>query len=492
MIGCLVIAYATGAFDLDPRIARVWGGYHYGNEEHRLAQINLPTTIHTTMVVQDYRDRKTLRPLEDHNSNWYFDDIGYILFGQICASLFGPLTADQIVWFHNALFVLAVAAIAATAAFLTGIFPALVGFILLLLLRSAFAPAIYNSASTPSLVVPMVAAIVAIVLPLGVMLFRQDGFRWGRVTTLVFCAVSGVAAGAMMLVRYPIGVGALLTILILTLVNARSWRQSGAAALCVLIGFFGIVRVAPGALELARDVKLGWYKGLSLNYLAGPPKHKPYFTLLASIARYPNALGLVIRDSAVDELLVAKRREFPSRWRGDYHEAFDQIARDVLLDYIRTHPMEYATYLARGTIELFAVIPAITFQAGNNFAGSPWVMPAVRDVVDPRDVRLDSPEQLINVRLRYLDLLAVQWATYLFAAAILAAATSLALLAWRREREIVGLYVGLFALFGLYGASRAIIPWYGQDFAVMFWILAILAIVFFLHRSAIALRKKWL
>jgi GT2 family glycosyltransferase len=484
------VAWAVGMFDLDPRIANSWGGYHYGNLENRIRQINLPLQTGVAMVVESARDRR-LVPLESHSDNWYFDDIGYIFFGQVASRLLGPLTADGIVRFHNTLFVVGLVTTAAAFAFVVGhAWAGAVLFVPFVGIHALFEPHSYNSASHHSLIVPMTAAFLPWLFVLGGLL-RAPLTRAGHIASGVPLAAAGAVAGAMALVRHPVGAGAFLALAVLTVLTPRTWRRRGAALAACLVGYLVVVHVLPGIAAWERDRSLGWGESSWLYYFQGPPKHAPYFTVLASVGRYPNGLGLVIVDRAVDDLLVARKTAEPRRWRGEYHEVFDRIARDVLLEYVVSNPSEFLSHRLRGILELFAVVPGVTFQVENNFAGSPWTTPAIDPIVDPADRRPMEPRQLINVRVAYVDVGPLTWALYLGA---IAAVLGAAVLTWRLwsadESGVSRVFVAVLTLTGLYAAARGLIPWWGQDFAFMFWVSAALASSMLVFRAAELLRAK--
>ncbi len=349
-------------------------------------------------------------------------------------------------------------------------------FLPLLGIHTLFAPHSYNSASHHSLIVPMVAGFLPWLLVLGGVL-RAPLARAGHIAAASALAAAGGVAGAMALVRHPVGAGAFLSLALLAVLAPRTWRRRGVSLGACLVGYLLVVHVLPGVAAWERDQTLGWSQPSWLHYFRGPPKHAPYFTVLASVGRYPNSLGLVIIDRSVDDLLVARKTAEPRRWRGEYHEVFDRIARDVLFDYVASHPGEFLRHRLRGLLELFAVVPAVTFQAGTNFAGSPWTTPSIDSLVDSADRRPTEPRQLINVRVAYVDGGPVIWALYLGAIGLLLGATALT---WRRwatdELGLSRAFVAVLTLTALYGVARGLIPWWGQDFAFMFWASAALAL----------------
>jgi hypothetical protein len=116
----------------------------------------------------------------------------------------------------------------------------------------------------------------------------------------------------------------------------------------------------------------------------------------------------------------------------------------------------------------------VTFQTRDNFAGSPWTTPKTEPLVDDYDRRDHQPDQVINVRLAYVDATPMQWTAYGCAIAALAGGLALA---WRRRRcdrsGAVTAYWTLLALTCLYAIARGLIPWWGQDFVLMFWLTAL-------------------
>jgi hypothetical protein len=468
---CLLIAFLGGMFRLDPQIAGQWPGYHYGDTENRLNNINTAAEAGAAGLVLDYRDRETYRALENHDQNFYFDDVGYILFAQLYVLAFGEMTESELLYTHNAIFVLGLVGIAAAMALLLGAAPGLFSFAPLAGLHFLFRGFVYNTPSQPGMVLPMVAVAVALLLIIPALLTRPGVGK----ASWSFMFVAGAVIGAIVLVRYPIGSGAFLAAVATVLIAGQTWRRRGLALVALLAGSLFMQHVVPGLASMHRDAQLGWARDNVWSYFRAPPKHKPWFTMLALVGRYENSLDLVIQDSAVDQLLSRRKSAEPDRWPGDYAVVFDTIARDVLFDYIAEHPAEYVSHRIRGGLELFAVVPGVTFQSGDNFAGSPNVSPRLANQVDPRDLRPASG-QIINVRFAYLDLTAGQWALYGLALAAFVGTIVYAVLNWRRQRAISFALAGVGVLWLLYGFARALIPWFGQDFVFVSWLLPALGV----------------
>ena len=161
-------------------------------------------------------------------------------------------------------------------------------------------------------------------------------------------------------------------------------------------------------------------------------------------------------------------------------------------DATRT-PIEWLHTLARGTLEVFYFIP-YTLSVGN----CPWALgylPAKQGVVpelieDPVDVPFDlglfprlhvGHGILLNLRLRYLMLTAVEWMAFFVSLACLSAAV------WMtrspRHAESRRIFLSLLSYLGLGVMARALVPVFGQALVVAFYGTVILALVFLAHAS---------
>lgn len=465
---CLLAGALFGVFRMDPAVENTWTGYHYGDTGRRFDNINLPTQLGAAGAILDNRDHKTVRALENHSETQYFDDVGYVLLPQLYVLAFGPITPEGMLTFHNTLFCLSLISIAALLTLATNSAVAgLLAYALFLPMHRLFAGFVYHTASQPAIVVPMVALAVACLMALSITISRTRN-RWPSIVAAVL--VGGVF-GLIMLTRYPIGTGAVLAAYIAALLMGRTWKRRIGLVAIIWAGFWTMQSGMPGLVEMHRDAKLEWKRESVLSYFRGPPNHEPWFALLASVGRYENALGVELIDSSVDKLLVARKAAEPNRWPLSYDKIFDKIARDVLMEYIQQHPGEFIGHRVQGALELFSVIPGVTFMSNDLFGGSPYVSPAKAAIVNPRDLRRDT-NQMINVHFAYLDLSLVQWVAYVLAFTSVIGACVFAVMNWNRKRDPARIMAALVALWGLYAVSRALIPWYGQDFVFMFWVIS--------------------
>lgn len=484
---CLVVALLANVFRLDPDVAGKWSGYHYGNEELRFRSINLPADIGAAGAVVDVRDEKTLHPLEDHSSSLYFDDIGYILLPQLYVSVAGPIQPADMLAFHNGLFCFSMIAIAVMLTLtLNSALAGIIAYGLFLPLHRLFAGFIYHTASQPGLVVPMVAFAIACLIGL-VFTIRNSNRLW---LTLLIAGSVGALAGLIMLVRYPIGQGVILTSYASAIVLGITWKRRAAIMAALFVGFWITQSGLIGVVAMSRDAQLHWKRENPISYFRGPPHHEPWFALLASIGRYENAIGVTLKDSAVDDVLSARKAAEPARWPKDYDEIFDTIARDVLIDYIRANPGEFLAQRVEGTLELFWVAPGVTFMSKDLFAGSPWISPQNISKVDKRDVRPSQENLLINVRLQYLELTPLQWGIFGLAVLSFFGTVAYTIVSWKRQAGPSRAFSALLVLWLLYAATRALIPWYGQDFVFSFWVISALGAAWLLGDLVSRLLKR--
>jgi len=484
---CIFAALVANVFRMDPEVAGKWSGYHYGNEELRFRSINLPAEIGTAGAVIDVRDDKTLHPLEDHSSSFYFDDVGYILLPQLYVSVAGPIKPADMLAFHNGLFCFSMIAIAVMLTLtLDSALAGLIAYGLFLPLHRLFAGFIYHTASQPGLVVPMVAFAIACLIGL-VFTIRNSKRLW---LILMIAGGVGALAGLIMLVRYPIGQGVILTSYASAIVLGITWKRRAAILATLFVGFWITQSGLIGVVAMSRDAQLHWKRENAISYFRGPPHHEPWFALLASVGRYENALGVTLKDSAVDDILSARKAAEPARWPKDYGEIFDTIARDVLFEYIRDNLGEFLAQRVEGTLELFWVAPGVTFMSKDLFAGSPWVSPQNISNVDKRDVRPSQENLLINVRLQYLELTPMQWGIFGLAVALFFGTIAYTVVTWKRRAGPSRAFAALLVLWLLYAATRALIPWYGQDFVFSFWVISALGAAWLLSDLASKLLNR--
>ncbi|MGH7388984.1 MAG: hypothetical protein ACREM3_05935 [Candidatus Rokuibacteriota bacterium] len=469
-LGCvtavLALAVLTSAFSLDLQIANAWSDYHYGPVDRRMMQINLPARHGAAMLFLSNRDDR-LVGLEDHVANWHFDDIGYLLFAQLFVLGYGVLSAMDLAWWHNAAFVLAAVGLATVV----GIGRRSVGLgvlvmALLLALHYRLRPHIYSSVSQHTLITVLALAMVAAIALLALALAS----RRSAVALAVATAV-GVITGATDLVRHPVGLASMVAVATTIVLARRHSRKLLQPLVAAAVGYVMISVGLPAASAIHRDLELGWYRGLSSAYITPPPGHRPYFTLLAAIGRYPNSLGLKYHDGMVDQFLI---RRHGGR---DYEIVFDRLARQEVLAFVRTRPLEYLWTIVRGAGELPLVIPAVTFNRERIWPGTPRIPPGVDSAVDPHDHQTAEPSRLHNLRLRYLRLAWFEWAVYLAAVAAVGGGVVVGACRTAATPEVPVAFLGALTFTAVLAVPRALIPVHGHDFVTAFWATAMLGLV---------------
>jgi hypothetical protein len=488
----IVLLLLTKSHQLDPNIENSWTDYSYGSKEKRIKQINLPLQYETVMIFLSQKDGQ-LVALEDHEKTWHFDDIGYMLFSQIAVYFFGYLTLHDLALFQNTLFLLSCLFLTLVVCYqFNSSVLAILVFVVLLGVRMELEPHIYSSVSQHSIITVLPVTFIALTL-LGAFLFENLYTRG-----IVFCYGFFVSAIASIfaLIRWPVGMACFLTIVVMGLFWKTSVRFKIAYIWVCIVGFVFIMNLMIGVIALKRDKKLGWYEGFSVSYFMGPPKHKPFFSLLAGIGRYPNSLGLVYNDSQIDKYLI-------ERYGGtEYEKLFNKHAMKEYFGYVYNYPFEYAMYLARGLSEMVFVIPAITFQHTNFFVGAPLITGSIENRVDKSDRHFSAGNYLLNLRLRYIDIDWWEWVLYSGALLSLFGGFIVSFEKFSREKNYFNsVFIGLVVFLLLLGIPRILIPVWGQDFVVCFWTLSAIGLVFLLHQYKLAMwnlllrigrRLRWL
>jgi len=461
----MCLAYFTNAFHLDSRIANSWPDYHYGPQDKRMVQINLPEKYGAAMLFLSNKDG-SLVGLEDHTRNWHFDDIGYMLFAQLAVLWRGEITPDQLAWWHNALFIFSGVALAAAIAYVRqSVVLAILVMGQVLLIRAALEPHIYSSVSQHTLITVLPLSFLATLVLFSFLLSTASVWLAVGISVL-----AGGIVGAIDLVRHSLGLACVVTLVGTLCLSRCSMRRLTASASAALLGFLMITVVVPATAAIHRDRVLGWYQGLSSDYFKRSPIHRPYFSLLAGIGRYPNSLGLRYNDHEIDMYLVSLHRT------SNYAADFDTLAKEEYLAFIRQHPREYAGYLLRGFAELPLVVPAVTFNHEFLWGGTPIIPPDAERTVDDYDRQPSNPNRLHNIHLRYLRLTMLQWLAYGCAAVLLIGVTIYcAWDSWIRGVQAYATFWGGLILLAMLAIPRSMIPVHGQDFVVTFWLLAVLA-----------------
>jgi hypothetical protein len=462
----LLLASLAGAFQLDPKIANSWADYHYGQIDKRMVQINLPKEYGATMLFLSNRDGTLVR-LEDHVANWHFDDIGYMFFAQLAVFWLGELTAAQLAWWHNAMFIFSSIALAAAIChFRRSIALGMIVLVLLVALRVRLQPQIYSSVSQHTLVTILPLAFIAFLVPL-FFLIRSKGL-W---VAFSWAVLVGSLAGAIDLIRHSVGIACMAAIAGAIVLSRCSWKRLLATLSGAVIGVILISVVFPGVMAIHRDVRLGWYRGFSLKYLKRPPTHKPYFTLLAAIGRYPNSLGVRYHDRSIDDYLASL---YPGV---NYAKVFDDLARKEYLEFVRRHPLEYLRYVVRGFSELPLVIPVITFNREFIWGGTPLIPSDVEALVEDYDRQPANINRLHNIRFRYLRLTPWEWLVYgsaVFLTLGVVIFSGWGLITGMEENAV---FWSAFIFLVFLAIPRGLIPVHGHDFVAAFWVVAVLALV---------------
>ena len=439
------------AWQFDRDVALNSAAYYMGGLEQIISVANAPGTWGALMI--DSRGN----PLEQG-----LDDIGYALALQAVSAIAGPLTPLDVARLHHWLYLGAALLFAWAVGWrFQSPFASVAVLAALLVLGDRLAMLIYGQVSNQTITSVFPLVILAVLIGWSVLL---TGDRWAWPSAMVVGALSG----AIDLTRHSHGLAVLLAVATIVAFGIRGLRRRVRVVSAFAIGFALVTIALPAALKVHRDVRLNRYNGWRLAYLAKPPQHHIYYTLLTAVGRYPNALGLRYEDRVVDQFIVSHSS---ARTTAEVVTA----ARPLFMQYVREHPLEYAGTVVGGLLELPPFLAYTTFMAERRWT---FAWPAIRPEIEvnPDDVARYGEGLLMNVRYRYLRLSWWQWT-------ILAAAwTSMfgALLIPLRA-DVLGDKTLLIRAAVVYLAwvalPRGLVPVQGMDLVFAFWSVSLLCAV---------------
>ena len=440
-------------WQVDSSVALNSSAYYMGGLDQTIAVANAPVRWGALMVDANGG------PLEQG-----LDDIGYALALQMLATVAGPVAGSQLAQVHQTIYAAAALLLAWVLSWrFRSIAAGVIVLALLLILGRRLAMLVYGQVSNQTItsVFPLVCLAA---LTWWTAMLQVSGRR-----SWVSSIVLGTLAGVIDLTRHSHGLALLLASAAILVFAAHGIRRRAQLAAAFVAGFIAVTIVIPAAIKLHRDVTLNRYQGWRLSYLQKPPQHHIYYTLLTSVGRYPNSLGLRYEDRSVDQYITSHSSAANTR------ELID-AARPLWFQYIREHPAEYARTLVSGAFELPWFVAYTTFMAERRWT---YGWPAIVDGldVDEHDVARYGQRLLMNVRYRYLDLSWWQWTIFGTAWAMMAIAAWVTVRAngpLRNERVLIGaalIYLAFVAL------PRALVPVQGMDLIFAFWSVAVLCAV---------------
>jgi ubiquinone/menaquinone biosynthesis C-methylase UbiE len=451
--GLLLLVLASGFWRADADVAARSASYYMGGQQSMLVTASAAAQRRATLITADGS------PLEDAT----LDDVGYMLALQLAAVAGGPVDAGAVAAWHAAGFALAAWVFAWAVA--TAYRSAAAGLIVVLalaVLSSKVPMLVYGQISNQTATSLFPPLLLAALLPW----MRHLGPVGAR-TPIAITIGLGALVGVIDLVRHSHGLAALLTLAFIVVFGIASWRRRTVVGVALAAGYLLVTLAAPALLRMHRDIELGRWRGWSASYLQRPPAHHVGYTLLTSVGRYPNSLGLYYEDRSVDDYI---RRQADLRTAGV--RRLVEAATPLLLDYVRTHPLEYARTLVQGTMELPAFLAYTTFVAPKQWELA-WPSVAPGLYVDERDVARYGEGLLQNVRWGYVRMGAGPWMVFSGAwLALLCAALSVARSRDRPRRLVVG---GTLVYLTWLAVPRGLVPVQGIDFLIGFWCAAVLS-----------------
>jgi hypothetical protein len=443
-----------------------------GGLDGMLAAAELARRAGTTMVTSNGG------LLEDQ-----LDDVGYMLGLESLSAMGLKITASGLAKAHAVAFVVAAILFAwSVGARYESPTAAVLVLGALLLLGSRLSMLIYGQVSnqtTTSLFPPLVLAALLIWTP------RLAQAATATPAFAVRTAALGAMIGAVDLVRHAHGLAVILALVFVVAIVARGWRLRAGVVVALAVGYVAVTMLAPAVAKVQRDVRMERWTGWRWTYLQRPPAHHVAYTLLAAVGRYPNALGLYYEDRSVDTY-ISEHSPTPLN-----AAARVDASRGLFMNYVRSHPLEYAGTLARGAGELPAFLAYTTFMAPKYWDAWPLAVPGLQ--VEPRDIVRYGQSQLLNVRFGYLRMRPWQWALFGFAWVAICGAAVKTFRHPRRIREASNAtIVAALVYLAWVAAPRALIPVQGMDFVFAFWCVAVLCathLMLSVPRSPLATRR---
>lgn len=455
------MALASGLWSPDPAVAAKSPSYYMGGLDEMLVLANAPARHRATLINTESG------PLDEVS----LDDVGYATAIQI-ASLAGlTVTAPGLSQAHAVGFLAASVLFAWSLGLRYRSIVVSIGVMAVMLaLASGLSMLIYGQVSNQTSTSLFPPLVLPALLLWSTLLSRRD--RLESAVGVAITVAMGALVGTIDLVRHSHGLAAMLALALIVLLGLRGLRPRAVVAAALIGGYMIATVLFPAALKIHRDVQLGRWQGFNITYLQRPPAHHIYYTLLTAVGRYPNALGLYYEDRSVDDYI---RKMSPNR-----PESAKQLVDDsalLFVDYVRSHPVEYAGILVRGALELPSFVAYTTFMAPKRWDYAwPSIVPGIQ--VDPRDVARYGSNLLMNFRPSYLRLDPLEWLGFLAAWAAIGVSAILAVLSRGPSRLVIAAALVYLAMVAW---PRALVPVQGMDFIFAFWCTALLCAVHLLR-----------
>jgi len=479
-VGILLIILFSRTWKIDQNIADKSQGYfvhkniEQANEAGRLGYIKFEVNDYAQVFGTKWTWKPGIHRMRIIRSGPEdFDDIGYISLLQLIAIAGKKITITFVEKLHNSAFIISALILSfIIAIFLKNIFAGWIFLILALILKSKILSLVYGSPDSRTFVIFFPLVVMSIIF----------GLNWlntslGKFWTLMLVLLFGLLIGGMVLIRRSEGMSALLAILFCIVFLRNRIRQKAVTIIFLMTGYFLITMILPITFALHRDIKTGDFNGDMTPYIQTTGKHQAWHSVVLGIGKYPNSIGMKYSDVAVYDILRSKYPDAMDTVYNFHGKGYYKALQSIYFEYIINHPIEYSTNIAKAYTELFYFIP-YSVSVGNLTLWQYGYLPKKAGVsADDWDFAFQYPNNLINLKYRYLRLNFMEWGTFIIAVLIIIFAVRASLFNMT-DLNSKNIFLPILFYVFLSATQRAIIPQHGFSFMVGFWILSIISLLY--------------
>jgi hypothetical protein len=473
--GCLLIVLFTATWKIDLSILDKSQGYFVhrnlkqANEAGKLGYLKYEVNDYAETFGKEWNWKPGIKRIVRSGPD-DFDDVGYISILQLIAIAGKNIDLNFVAKFHNYCFLFSAVIMAFVIANLCR--SVLAGWLFLLftiVLKGRILSLVYGSPDSRTFVIffPMILFIMLFFL---IRLAPQSTLLQ-KGAVLLF----GVIAGIMTSIRHSEGTMVLMALFFGIFLLSESLRKKVVSAVFVLGGYFFITLAMPNLFALHRDIVTGVFDGKLMPYLGHPGRHQTLHPLVGGLGKYPNSFGLRYHDLAVYKVLRERYPEAMDPKENVHGPGYYSGLRNIYIDYVKDHPLEYIYNLSKAFAELFFFVPYAT-SAGN----LPWhygYLPIKSGVVPEERDLLMGGGALINLSWKYLRIGLAGWGAFALALAVIVRFVRFSLRDRMRKADrklflCMGFYLFVQAL------VRAMVPQHGLSLIVTFWTMAIISFIY--------------
>lgn len=479
-IGIISIIIISGALKIDQNIANKSQGYfvqknvEQANEAGRLGYIKYEVNDYAKSFGIDWVWKPGMDRMRIIRSGPEdYDDAGYILFLELIAIAGKKITLTFVERLHNLIFIISLVILSfVVMRFYRNMLAGWVFMVLALILKSKILSIVYGSPDSRTFVISFPIILFGIIFGLNWLSSYLDK-SIGR----VFILMVGLLIGAMISIRSAEGMAALYAVLFSIVLLMIGIKQKALAVVTLMAGYFFVTIAMPVVFALHRDIKTGEFNGDIEPYLQTTGKHQAWHSIVLGIGKYPNSIGMKYSDVAVYDILRSKYPDAMDTVYNFHGKGYYKALQSIYFEYIINHPIEYSTNIAKAYTELFYFIP-YSVSVGNLTLWQYGYLPKKAGVsADDWDFAFQYPNNLINLKYRYLRLNFMEWGTFIIAVLIIIFAVRASLFNMT-DLNSKNIFLPILFYMFLSATQRAIIPQHGFSLIVIFWIFSIISLLY--------------